>query len=84
MFGRSQYSIYSTEDDLKCYHCSGENKVLHPNVLEAVSVRRDFLLLAQVVNIHSHLLHYALSLATLWLYVIMCCNLLIMDIGSQD
>lgn len=53
-------------------------------MLEATSVRTEFLSLAQVVNIHAHLLHYALSLATLWLCVIICGNCLIMDIGSQE
>ena len=84
MFSRSQYSIYSREDDLKCHHCSGENKVLHPNMLKAMSVRKEFLLLAQVVNIHAHLLPYTLSLATLWLYIIIYGNFLMMGVGSQD
>lgn len=51
-------------------------------MLEAMSVRKEFLLLAQVVNIHAHLLHYTLSLANLWLYVIICGNFLVMDISS--
>jgi len=84
MFSRSQDSFYSTEDNLKCHHCSGENKVPHPSMLEAMSVRKEFLFLARVVNIHAHLLHFTLSLAALWLYVIIWGSFLLMDIGSQD
>lgn len=84
MFSRSQYSVYSTQDGLKCHHCCRENKVLHPNLLEATSVRNESLLLAQVVNIHGHPLHSTLSLAPVWLCVIINGNVLVMGISSQD